>query len=643
MSIYRVTFLPDGKEVEVEENTTLMEAAEKAGVYINSLCGGKGVCGKCRVQVTDGRVLADKHSIGFLSKEELKEGYVLACQTRVDSDMEVVIPPESRLEAEQILMEGTVVDYSQPEKVFVSKVPSDPLSLFEPLVQKIYLELKEPTSEDNMADIDRIMRELKKKTEYQSFEVSLRCLQGLAPKLRDNNWKVTATIAKHGDLWRILQIEPGDTSDQNYGLALDVGTTTVVAQLVHLKSGNVLGVAGTHNLQSHYGEDVISRMVFACSRDRGLNPLHEAIIKDINNLIKNLTYDKGIGVEQITAIVAAGNTTMSHLLLGLIPCSIRLDPYVPTAHAFPQIRATELGININPEGILETVADVASYVGGDIVSGVLACGIADRPEAKALIDVGTNGEIAIGNNDWMVCCSASAGPAFEGGGISCGMRATLGAIEKVEITNSRVEYHTIGKAKPRGICGSGLIDCIYELVRDGIIGQEGKFNGSTKREPVIERDNEPQFVVAYSHETETGKDIVVTQSDISNLIRSKGAVFAAIKSLIDYVGLGFDQIDTFFVAGGFGSYLNIPKAIAIGLLPDIDLKRIQFIGNSSLMGARMALLSTHALERTTKIASMMTNIELSTYLPFMDEYVAAMFLPHTDMRLFPSVDYKHQD
>jgi len=639
MGMYKVTFFPDGKEVEVEAGITLMQAAEKAGVYINTLCGGKGVCGKCRVQVTDGKVRADKHSIGFLSKEELKEGYVLACQTKVNSDMEVVIPPESRLEEEQIMIEGAMVDYSQPEKVFLTKLPSDPLSLFEPLVQKIYLELKEPSNEDNIADIDRIIRELRKKTEYQPFEISLRCLQGLANKLRDNNWKVTATVARHGDLWRILQIEPGDTSDQNYGLALDVGTTTVVAQLVHLKSGNVLGVAGSHNLQSHYGEDVISRMVFACGREAGLNPLHEAVVKNINNMIKTLTGENGIDIKQITAIVAAGNTTMSHLLLGLIPCSIRLDPYVPTAHIFPQIRAAELNININPEGILETVADVASYVGGDIVSGVLACGIADRPEVKALIDVGTNGEIAIGNNDWMVCCSASAGPAFEGGGISCGMRATRGAIERIEINDGRVMYRTIGKARPRGICGSGLIDSIYELVRNKIIGQEGKFNLATRDERIVEKDDEAAFIVAFSKETETGKDLAIKESDISNLIRSKGAVFAAIKSLVDYVGLSFNDIDTFFVAGGFGSYLDIPKAIAIGLLPDIDLKKIKFVGNSSLMGARMALLSTHAFERTLKIANGMTNIELSTYLPFMDEYVAALFLPHTDRKLFPSVKY----
>ncbi len=637
--MYKLIFLPDNNDVSVKAGTTIMEAAEKAAVFINTLCGGNGACGKCRVQVMDGKIRADKNSISLLSKEEIEEGYVLACQAKVDNDMEVVIPPESRLEEEQILTEQPVVDYSQPEKVSVTKVPTDPMTLFEPLVQKIFLELQEPTQKDNIGDIERIMRELRKKTDFQDFETSLRCLQGLAAKLRDNNWKVTVTLAKHGDLWRILDIEPGDTSDQNYGLAIDVGTTTVVAQLVHLKSGRVIGIAGSHNLQAHYGEDVISRMIFACSRDGGLNSLHEAIIKNINTLIKKLTDEKGIDAEQITAIVAAGNTTMSHLLLSLIPCSIRLDPYVPTANIFPQVRAGEVNIDINPEGILEIIADVASYVGGDIVAGVLACGIADRPETKILIDVGTNGEIVIGNNEWMVCCSASAGPAFEGGGIKNGMRAARGAIERFKIDDGKVTYQTIGKAKPRGICGSGLIDCIYEFVQKGIIDHDGKFNLSIKNDRMIEKDGEIQFMVVSSQQTETGKDLTIMESDISNIIRSKGAVFAAINSLMGYVGLRFDDIDTFYVAGGFGTYLDIPKAIGIGLLPDIDPKRIQFIGNSSLMGARIALLSSHAFERTIKIANGMTNIELSTYQPFMDEYVAAMFLPHTDRSLFPSVDY----
>jgi len=639
MSKYKISFLPDEKEVEVEAGTTIMEAAEKAGVYINNLCGGKGVCGKCRIQVMNGRILADKHSISLLSKQEIESGYALACQTRVDSDMEILIPPESRLEEEQIMMEGTGVEYSQPERISVARTQSDPLSLFEPLVQKIYLELKEPSVSDNVSDMDRVMRELRKKTDYQNFEISLRCLQGLAEKLRHNNWKITATIARHGALWRILQIEPGDTTDSNYGLAVDVGTTTIVAQLVHLKSGAVIGVEGSHNLQAHYGEDVISRMIFACSRDGGIDSLNNAVRKNINGLIKTLRDEKNIRTEDISAVVAAGNTTMSHLFLGLIPCSIRLDPYVPTVNIYPQIPARMLGMDINPEGIVETIPGVASYVGGDIVAGILACGIADKPETSVLIDVGTNGEIAIGNNEWMVCCSASAGPAFEGGGIRNGMRATRGAVEKIEINNGKVEYKSIGKSKPRGICGSGLIDCVYELARNKIIGRDGKFNLSQKHERIIENDGEPQFILVDSKQTENGEALTITESDIANLIRSKGAVFAAIKSLMDYVGLGFKDIETFFVAGGFGSYLDIPKAIGIGLLPDIDPERIKFIGNSSLMGARMALLSAHALEKSVKVAKGTTNIELSTYQPFMDEYVAAMFLPHTSRRLFPSVKY----
>lgn len=639
MERFKVIFLPEGNEAEVDNNTTIMEAAESAGAFINSLCGGKGVCGRCRVQVSNGKIMADKDSISFLSKEEIREGFVLACQTKIHSDMEIVIPPESRLEAEQILMERPVVDYSPPEKIAVTKIASDPLTLFEPLVRKLYLELKEPSKEDNISDIDRIIRELRRKTDYHFFETTLSCLRNLASTLRDNDWKVTATIVCQGEVWRIIMVQPGDTTERNYGLAIDIGTTTVVAQLIQLKTGNVVGVAGSHNLQARYGEDVISRMIYACGTDNGLDPLHESVINNINNLIKTLTEEKQIEADDIMAVVAAGNTTMSHLLLSLIPCSIRLDPYVPTAKTFPRIRSSEIGIKINPAGIIEVVPSVASYVGGDIVAGIIACRMADKPETNVLIDVGTNGEIAIGNNDWLVCCSASAGPAFEGGGIGNGMRATRGAIERVKIDDGVLNYQTIGKSKPAGICGSGLIDCIYEFAVNHIINSDGKFNLTADTDRIIEREGEIQFVIAYANETQTGRDLAITEADIGNIIRSKGAVFAAIKSLMDYVGLKFEDIDNFFVAGGFGSYLDIPKAIGIGLLPDIDTERIHFIGNSSLMGSRIALLSRHAFEQTKQIANGMTNIELTAYQPFMDEYVAAMFLPHTDRGLFPSVDY----
>ena len=411
METCKVKFLPDDKIIEIEKGKTLMEAAEKAEVHINNLCGGKGVCGRCRVIVSNGEIRADKHSISLLSKEEIMEGYVLACQTKVDSDMEVLIPAESRLAEAQILLEHTPVEYGEPEKISIHRVAIDPMTLYEPLVQKIYMELKEPSIDDNISDIDRVIRELRKKTEYKNFEISLRCLQGLAHKLRSNDWQATATISKHGDIHRILQVEGGDTTEKNYGLAIDVGTTTIVAQLIHLKSGNVLSVAGSYNQQSRFGEDVISRMIYACGKDEGLNPLHSAVAKNIKQLIEKLIEGKGINPDEITCMVAAGNTTMSHLLLSLIPCSIRLDPYVPTVNVYPQVRASELGIDIHPEGIVEVLPGVSSYVGGDIVSGVIASGIADRPETKVLIDVGTNGEIAIGNNNWMVCCSASAGPA----------------------------------------------------------------------------------------------------------------------------------------------------------------------------------------------------------------------------------------
>ncbi|RLB38557.1 MAG: ferredoxin [Deltaproteobacteria bacterium] len=624
MKTFTVLFIPDNRSVQVDEGVTIAEAAAKADVFINNLCGGEGVCGQCKVQVTKGRVEPEEHAGAFFSEEELDEGFVLACQTEIHDDLEVVIPPESRLEDAQIMTEEA------------RALPQDPKVT--PLVRKIFLELSPPTAEDNISDIERISRELRKKLGWHSYDISLHCLQHLSTDLRDNDWKITASVAKDRNGYRILKIEAGDTSHRNYGLAVDVGTTTVVAQLVDLTSREVLGVEGTHNRQARFGEDVISRMIYACGKG-GLNPLHEAVVENINGLVEALARNADIDPKQIHVLVAAGNTTMSHFLLGLTPCSIRLDPYVPTADVYPQVPAREIGLLMDPEGIVETLPSVASYVGGDIVAGVLACGMADRDEVSGLIDIGTNGEIAIGNNEWLVCCSASAGPAFEGGGTRCGMRATRGAIEKIEFVEGQLRYETIGNAAPRGICGSGLIDCIYELVSHGIIGADGKFRTDLEDDRLCFEDDIPCYVIARAQETETGEPVVITASDIDNLIKSKGAVFAAIKSLVDYIGLGFDQIETFYVAGGFGSYLNIPKAIAIGLIPDIPQDRIQFIGNSSLTGARLCLLSEEAFEKAVYISRSMTNIELSHYQPFMDEYVAALFLPHTNRRLFPSVTY----
>ncbi len=650
MAKHKITFLPDRKEVEVEEGTSLFDAAEKAGVYLNSLCGGEGVCGNCRVQVTGGRAKPDKGSIIFLSKEEIQSGYVLACQTKVTDNLEVVIPPEARLEEEQILTTAREQDqeawrqtpaiaYSEPGWISLHKVSKDPARLFEPLVTKIYLELEPPTIEDNIPDTGRIIRQLKKNLEYPTYEITLDCLKEIGQQLRHNNWKVTFSVARHNNFGEIIRIEGGDTTDKNYGVAIDVGTTTVVAQLVNLKTGQVMGVEGNHNLQAHYGEDVLSRIAFACGKG-SLETLQQAVVKNINTLIKDLIKARNINVSDVSCATAAGNTTMSHLLLGLIPCSIRDDPYVPTVDLYPPISAADVGIEIADGGILQVMPSVASYVGGDTVAGVLACGLSDSVETYCLIDVGTNGEIVIGNNQWMLSCSASAGPAFEGGDTKCGMRATRGAIQRLSIQDGRVTYDTIGKAKPRGIAGSGIVELIYELAKNKIVDMDGKFRSCVRDKRLVKNSSQTEYIVALPEATDTGEPLVITQSDIDNVMRSKAAVFAAIKSLVDYAGLKFDQLTKIYVAGGFGSYLDIEKAIGIGLIPDVPRERIEFIGNSSLIGARMALVSYHAYDKAVRISQGITNIELSKYAPFADEYMAALYLPHIDHNiLFPSVNY----
>ncbi len=650
MEKHKVIFLPDKKEIEVEEETSLLEAARRAGIYLNSLCGGEGVCGKCRVQVIRGKIRLDKNSITFFTKEDVERGYVLSCQTPVKEDLEIMVPPESRIEEEQILkesiekekrtwIESPPIKYSEPNWMAQYRRPSDPASLYEPLTAKVYLDLPKPTSDDNIPDTARLIRELRKKLKYPSYEISLSCLRDMFLKLRRSDWKVTLTITRNNDVCKIIQIEEGNRIDRNYGVAVDIGTTTVVAQLVDLKTGRVIGVEGNHNLQAHYGEDVLSRIAYVCGKG-SLDVLQRAVVENINTLIKTMAAEKGIDIEDITAVVAAGNTTMSHILMGLMPCSIRDDPYVPTVDIYPQVLAREVGININTHGIIQILPNIASYIGGDTVAGVLACNMADRSEITCLIDIGTNGEIIIGNNEWMLSCSASAGPAFEGGDTKWGMRATRGAIQKVEIVNGNVIYKTIGGTKPRGICGSGLIDLIYELARCRILEIDGKFSRSLNDKRLILGKDSMEYIVAFPEETEIGEAITIAQTDIDNIIRSKAAIFAAIKSLVDYAGLTFEKLERIYVAGGFGNYLNLEKAIGIGLLPDMPLEKIEFVGNSSLMGARMVLLSCHAFEKAISLSQSITNIELSKFSPFADEYMASLYLPHIDReRLFPSVRY----
>jgi len=637
MAKHKVVFQPVGAKIEVKSGSSLLEAAAEAGVYINSLCGGEGVCGKCRLQVTRGEAKPNSHSIRFLSRNEINTGFVLACQTEVSDDLEIWVPPEARLEEQQILTTESMVCYDSPQDLHLSDTLDIPSLLYMPVTQKIHLSLPEPSLTDNISDLDRIYREIRKKIQAPHIETPLATLRGMASLLRENKWQVTATlypIEEH--CLEILSLEPGDTCAENYGIACDIGTTTIVAQLVDLRSGATLGVEASHNQQAQYGEDVISRMIFACGRG-GLSPIHEAVIDSVNTLIDTLLEKHGVEASNVTAFTAAGNTTMTHLFLGLEPCTIRLEPYIPTANFLPTSSATELNLNIHPRAVVNCLPGVSSYVGGDITAGVLSSGISNSSQISVLIDIGTNGEIVIGNNEWLVCCSASAGPAFEGSGTKCGMRATRGAIQKVDIEGDQIDYETIGEAKARGICGSGLIDAISELFRNRIIDPNGKFHRDSSNPRVRENEGDMEFVLAGGDETETGKDVVITEDDISNLIKSKGAILAAMRVLLNSVGMSFEDLEKIYVAGGFGNYLDVEKAIFMGLLPDIPPERLRFIGNSSLTGARMALLSRHAFARADTLARQMTYFELSVDPSFYDEFVAALFLPHTNIDFFPSV------
>ncbi|HBZ55925.1 MAG TPA: ferredoxin [Syntrophobacteraceae bacterium] len=642
MSDVTVTFQPDNRTVSVPSGLTLQEVAARADVIINNLCGGQGVCGKCRVKLAQGKASSTGKIIGHLDKKELEEGYVLACQTRVErEDLTVWIPPESRQEGEQILTVDHVVQYDQePARVAEARSPGS-IPYYQPLCRKYHLPLTPPTLADNLSDLDRIFRELRKNVQEHRLNVDYHALVGLAQMLRKHEWNVTATVhLKDPDCPTLRAVEPGDTTGHNFGVAIDVGTTTIVAQLVNLKNGEVLGVEASHNHQARYGADVISRMIFACSQG-GLSPLRNAVATTINSLVDALVSGNGIEHQDISCLVAAGNTTMTHLLLGLEPCAIRMAPYIPTANRFPALKAADVGLTAHPNAVLHCLPCVSSYVGGDITAGVLACGMNDHPEVSALIDVGTNGEIVVGNNDWLVCCSASAGPAFEGGGTKCGMRATRGAVEKVVIRDHDVSYGTIGRAKALGVCGSGLIDTIAELMVHHIIDQSGRFiNFDHPRVRVVE--DVAEFVIAPENRSETGEAVVVTEDDIANLMKSKGAVLAAMKVLVENLGLTFADLTRLYVAGGFGAHLNIEKAILIGLLPDIPRDRIQFIGNSSLAGARLTMLSAHAFHKAENIARHMTYFEMSVHPQFMSEFVASLFLPHTQIELFPSVAAKLQ-
>ena len=632
-----ILFLPHNIKIAVNEGENLIRAAMEAGVHINASCGGEGVCGKCRVIIEDGSVeggITEK-----LDKKDIEKGFRQACLSKVLSDLVVRIPIESEVDA------GVLNLQQAPRKTAgIWEMNLDNLKdkgLFMPPVEKKYLDLPEPTSQDNLPDVTRLVSFLKAKYDEHRLVVELPVIRKISAILRQSNFKITATLARpvqSGRKTQIINVQPGDTTDRNYAIAVDIGTTTVYAQLVDLITGEVLAQFGDYNKQISYGEDVISRIIYA-GKPGGLEKLHEEVIATINKLIEKMVKKARIDPDEISAVTLAGNTTMTQLALKVNPKYIRLAPYVPASTLYPPIKAVELGLNLGDHVTALVYPAVSSYVGGDIVAGVMGSGMYRAEELTLFMDIGTNAEIVIGNKDWLACASCSAGPAFEGGGIKFGMRAAKGAIEDFSLDPLTLEPMniTIGNVRPKGICGSGLITIAAIMFEMGIIDSRGKFNRDLNTPRVRETGGIYEYVLAWSHETQVDRDIALTEPDLDNLIRAKGAIYSGCMTLLEEVGLRMQDIDRVYLAGGFGSYVDLEKAMVIGLLPEIDTDRVRFIGNGSLMGAKMSCLTNRIRKDVVAVTRRMTNFELSETPSFMDNYVAALFLPHTNMDQFPKL------
>lgn len=642
MSLHKVLFLPHNKKINVADGENLIHAAMEAGVHINASCGGEGVCGKCRVIIEDGSV--DGGITEKLSDEDLEKGYRQACLSKVKGDLVVRVPIESTVDAGVLNLQSTPRYTARIRQMDFDELKEK--GLFVPPVEKKYLELPEPSVQDNLSDVTRLVSHLKLKYDEHRLEVFLPVIQKIPDVIRKDGFRITATLARpvhDGGKTRIINIQAGDTTDRNFAIAMDVGTTTIYGQLLDLKTGEILAQHGDFNGQISYGEDVISRIIYA-EKPEGLERLNEVVIKTINKILSKIIRRAGIDPDEISTITLAGNTTMTQLMLKVNPKYIRRSPYVPASTLYPPIRAADLGMDLGDHVTAMVYPEISSYVGGDIVAGVMGSGMYRYETLTLYMDIGTNAEIVIGNKDWLACAACSAGPAFEGGGLKFGMRAEKGAIEDFSIDPFTLEPMniTIGNVRPKGICGSGLITAVATMFEMGIIDNSGKFNRDLKTPRIREVDGVYEYVLAWADESQIDRDVVLSEIDIENFIRAKGAMYSGYMTLLEEVGLSIFDIELIILAGGFGSYVDLEKAMAIGLLPEIDSDKVIFIGNGSLMGAKMSSLTNRIRKDVAEVTKKMTNFELSETPSYMNNYVASLFLPHTDINQFPKLKARLQ-
>ncbi len=625
-----VTFQPSGKVIEVKPDTSLLEAAKQADLEISTPCGTNRTCGKCIVRIISGSV--DPKNEGLLSKKAIHDGYVHACKTSVTQSPVTIEIPES------LKKKGQFADTSKDMEHLSPDLLPKPWQI-NPLTNKFHIHVPEPQAESGLSDLDRLSQSIKKEWGNKKVIFSMEVIRRLANTLRSQNGSVTIAMTQTTDHYRVIDIEPGNQTEKSYGVAIDIGTTTISIQLVAFPEAETLNTLTDYNEQVKCGIDIISRINYAQQRPERLAELRDKVLKTINHLINKTVKLHNIDTQKIYNCVVSGNTTMTHLLLGLNPEYIRLEPYIPTILEAPLTMASDIGLDIYPHALTFISPAVGSYVGGDITAGLLCSEIAsDTDDVYLFIDIGTNGELAIGNRDFIMACACSAGPAFEGGGIQFGMRASKGAIEDVTIDaeTGLAIYKTIANAKAEGICGSGIISLVAGLFQTEWIDSSGKLDQTRPSKAIQINGRQASYIIVSEEESSFGKPISINETEIENIIRAKAAIYSACALMLSQVELGFEDLKSIYIAGGFGHFLNLDNAITIGLLPDLPQEKFQYIGNSSLMGSTMALISTDFQQKLLELSRRITYIDLSTDPGYMDQYTAALFLPHTDASLFPS-------
>ncbi len=620
---------------------SLLDTAKKTNVALDVPCGGNALCGKCRVKLVAGELETEKTA--HITDAEYARGWRLACASRVISDVEVLVP--DRVLAYRGRMKAADPDSAKAAELFEKTKAS--LAAwgigFSNDLDVVEAAMEPPSYDDTMPDNERLFRAVKAACGASFVKTNFCVLQKLSGVLRRENFDVKCVIRREEDRTEVLDVLSARKEARVCGLALDIGTTSVAALIVNMRTGEILATASAGNEQIRYGADVINR-IMEQQKSGGVEKLQDAIVAGtLNPLIQETCRRADLSPQQIYRVCAAANTTMNHLLAGVNADPVRMEPFVPTFFETDCICASDLSLDVYPRARVILAPNIGSYVGGDITAGVFASGMWNRKEMSLFIDLGTNGEIVLGNSEFMISCACSAGPAFEGGDISCGMRSTDGAIEACTIDKETMEpmFRVIGEEgqKPAGLCGSGIIDVVSELFRCGIINPGGKFIREGER---VRRDGYGMgsYVLAFREEAAADGDIEISEADIDNFIRAKGAIFSAIRVMLRSIGLDFSVIDRILVAGGIGSGINMRNAIRIGMFPDIETDRFRYIGNSALAGAYAMLCSGEAEAKVYDLARNMTYLELSNEPSYMDEFVASCFLPHTDGRLFPSPEMK---